>query len=827
MLSTVVLLLRGQVNKWSKFFSFIRVTNFKKVTLGVFMFRCLFVVVLFLCFNMSVLAQTTGRILGTVSHAETQQGLSDVNLVLKNTVLGTVSDASGRFVLPMVPAGNYTLLVSRLGYATLEQHVSVDASKDVPLTLQLNPQLLRLDAVHVEAERAYSAASSKTIRAFDLQIRPNNTAHDMLQQVPGLFIAQHAGGGKAEQIFLRGFDADHGTDVAISVDGVPVNMVSHGHGQGYADLHFQIPELIETVDVHKGPYFANYGNFATAGAVTFHTRDHLEHNSVRVEAGEFGTSRVTTLMQLPTQGPHQGAYFAGQFYATDGPFRSPQDFQRFNLFGKFHTHVSEMGKLAFSVSAFGSAWDASGQIPMRSVANGSLGRFEALDDLEGGTTSRQDLSLIYTLGESDQYLKLQAYTSRYTFKLFSNFTFYLDDPIQGDMIEQIDNRHIVGLNAEYRFLNAFGDRLAITTFGGGFRSDGVRVALWHSPDRVRQTQRVNSDIVENNLFLWAREELLLSPKLRMQLGLRADYFTFDVEDHLENVATNTGLPHASGYAQKRIVNPKGSVVFSPVETLDLFVNAGSSFHSNDARDVVIAKRIKELDQSLGRQGLNSAQIDAELRARNFDPDQRNIETLPRAIGAELGIRTQVTSRLHLGVAGWWLRSDQELVYVGDAGTTEISDQTRRMGLDFEGRMQLASWMWADADLNISRGKVKDAPSGADVVPLAPRLTSTGGLTMRHPKGLEGSLRYRLLDDRPANEDNSVVAEGYSVVDLSVAYQIGAVKLLLQVDNVLNTEWNEAQFDTESLLRGETEPVSEIHFTPGNPRNVQAGVSYQF
>ena len=790
------------------------------------MFRFFCFLAGFVCLTTSVVAQTSGRILGIVRDAETLQSLSDVNFVLKNTVLGTVSDARGHFVLPMIPPGNYTFIVSRLGYATLKKDVTIAPSTDTELTVQLKPQSLRLDDVYVEAERSYSAASSKTIRAFDLQIRPNNTAHDMLQLVPGLFIAQHAGGGKAEQIFLRGFDADHGTDVAISVDGIPVNMVSHGHGQGYADLHFQIPELIERVDVHKGPYFANRGNFATAGAVTFHTRDHLDHNTIRLEGGEFGSARVTTLMQMPTKDPHQGAYFAGQFYATDGPFLSPQNFQRFNLFGKFHTHVSEMSKLAFSVSAFGSAWDASGQIPLRSVQSG-LDRFGALDDLEGGTTSRQDVSLIYTLGESDRYLKLQAYASRYTFKLFSNFTFYLDDPIQGDMIEQIDNRNILGLNAEYRFTNAFGDRLAITTIGGGFRSDDIAVALWHSPDRVRQTSRVNSDIVENNLFLWAREELLLHPKFRVLLGIRADYFTFNVEDHLEQSTTHTGLPHASGFAQKHIFNPKGSFVFSPADKLDLFVNSGSSFHSNDARDVIIAQKIKELDKSFRRQGMMEAEIDDALRARNFDPEQRDIETLPRAVGAEVGVRTQVTPRLHLGVAGWWLRSDQELVYVGDAGTTEISDRTRRMGVDFEGRLQIAPWLWADADLNVSRGKIANAPAGADMVPLAPRLTSTGGLTVRHPRGLEGSLRYRLLDDRPANEDNSVVAEGYTVMDLTAGYQWRNMKLFVQVKNLFDTDWNEAQFDTESLLQGEIESVSEIHFTPGNPRNVLVGVGYQF
>ncbi|MGH7599166.1 MAG: TonB-dependent receptor, partial [bacterium] len=655
---------------------------------------------------------------------------------------------------------------------------------------------------------------------------PNRSAQDMLQLAPGLVIAQHAGGGKAEQIFLRGFDADHGTDVNISVDGMPVNMVSHGHGQGYADLHFMIPDVIEEVDVYKGPYFAEYGNLATAGAVAFRTREHIDGNMLRAEGGAFDTYRLTTLYQIPTTGEHNNAYFAGQFYNTDGPVDSPQGFRRFNLFGKFHTHISETAKLSFDISGFSSAWDASGQIPQRAVDNRLIDRFGALDDLEGGTTGRQNLNFTYeTRGKDNSEFAIQAYASKYNFKLFSNFTFFLNDAINGDMIEQTDARQILGLNTKYKFYHNLGLGIATTTFGGGYRADDMDVALWRSPNRVRAEKRVDANIAERNLFLWAQEEIVFSPRLRLQLGLRGDYFTFDVEDRFDTQPGN-GLPHASGYAQETILSPKANIVISPARSLDLFVNFGTGFHSNDARDVVIDQRVNELEKTLRRNGLSEGQIADSLTALNFDPAHREAQTLPRAVGAELGFRARIGDRLNFGAAGWWLDLEREFVYIGDEGATELSGRTRRYGLDFETRLKIFSWLYGDIDLTVSTGKLRDEPKDADEIPLAPRLVSTGGLTIRHAK-YEGGLRYRHIGDRPANESNSVTALGYTVLDLSATYRLGNYRIGLVAENLMDTNWNEAQFDTESRLRGETDPVSELHFTPGNPRNVRVGVSYSF
>ena len=314
----------------------------------------------------------------------------------------------------------------------------------------------------------------------------------------------------------------------------------------------------------------------------------------------------------------------------------------------------------------------------------------------------------------------------------------------------------------------------------------------------------------------------------MQLGLRGDYFTFDVNDKLDSkIDTITELPHASTYTQKLIVNPKLNLVFSPSTSVDLFFNAGSGFHSNDARDVIISQRIKEIEKSLGRKGYSEMEIDSVLIANNFNPVSSNIETLPRAIGTEIGAKLNIGTNVILGISTWYLYMQEELVFIGDEGNTEISGRTQRIGIDMEARVQLARWLWAYVDLNLAKGKYIDEPEGENNIPLAPRLTSTGGITAIHPSGFEGSLRYRYIGSRPANESNTVVAEGYTLINLRLGYKFGKATIFGSIENLTNTEWNEAQFDTESRLKFEPVPVSEINFTPGNPINVKLGISVHF
>jgi len=739
-----------------------------------------------------VLAQP-GSISGTVADSLSGESLPGVNVFLAGISQAATTDMEGRFSFPRIAPGRYELQAGLIGYTPSAQTVRVEPGGQPVLKILLSPRPIHLGELLVQADRSFTAASARAVRGFDLQVRPPASAQQLLQLAPGLVIAQHAGGGKAEQLFLRGFDADHGTDVAVSVDGMPVNMVSHGHGQGYADLHFVIPETIEDMEVFKGPYAAQFGNLATAGAVSFRTRDHLRENMVRLGGGQLGIAHYTALYQLPLADPDNTAYFASEYRRADGPFDAPQGFQRLNLFAKIHTHLSDRTTLTLDAGGFASAWDASGQIPDRAVRRGLIGRWGAIDDLEGGTTGRRNLNLTFReQGRNNSALTIQTFLSEYDFKLFSNFTFFLEDPAAGDMIEQTDDRRVWGLDTRYTLFHRAGPFLGHATLGGGLRADDAQVGLWHSPRRARRAPRVDADIRERHLFLWGQDEIFLDSRWRVILGLRNDYFTFDVDDHLELLPSS--LPHASGYAQEGIFSPKASLVFTPVPQLDLFANFGTGFHSNDARAVIIGERAS---------------------------------TLPHATGGELGTRARLWDRLNAGAAAWWLDLEREFVYVGDAGTTELSGRTRRLGLDLEARLQLLPYLWAGADLNLSRGTAQDEPRDADEIPLAPTRTATGGLTLRHPTGYEGSLRLRHVGERPANEDNSIVARGYTVFDLNAGYRFGRCKLELIAENLLDTEWNEAQFATQSRLPDEAAPVEELHFTPGNPFNARVEVSYFF
>lgn len=771
----------------------------------------------------------TATLGGIISNVSQREGLQGVNIVLKGSVQGTISGLHGDYLLNEIPAGNQTIIFSFIGYETMEIELDFVKGEDKKLDIELIPGSIDLSAVTIEARQPFSAASSKTIRDFDLKVKPVRSAQDILLMVPGLYIAQHAGGGKAEQIFLRGFDADHGTDVGISVDGMPVNMVTHGHGQGYADLHFIIPEIIDGLTVYKGPYFSQFGNFGTAGSVEFSTTDHPEMNLVKVEGGSFNTIKTTTVLKIPTAGKHQSAYIAGQYYHTDGPLENPQGFNRGNIYAKFHTHLTPRSELGLMMGAFTSAWNASGQVPQRAIDQGLISRWGAIDNMEGGTTGRYNISVDYHFMEGYEHdFLVQAYISKYDFKLYSNFTFWLNDPVNGDMIEQTDHRIIQGINTRYSFYKSLGSIRSYTKIGGSYRGDQIDLSLWSSPGRIRTGVLTDHTVNEVNMAFWLEEDLVFNRMFKLQLGLRGDYFTFDVLDHLDYSGfPDNGLPHASGYAQSAILSPKINFVLSPIKNIDFYINAGTGFHSNDARDVIIAQQINNIIHTRQMQGVSPGEIEQELLSKNFDPDQQSVKTLPRALGAELGTRVTIGKNILASLAGWSLHMEEELVYVGDEGITEISEETRRLGFDAEVRIQLAHWIWIDLDLNLSNGRYLNEPEGANYIPLAPRFTSQGGINFLHPSGIEGAIRYYYVGDRPANEDNSVIATGHFLNNAILGYRFHRFRIFVQIENILNVTWNEAQFDTESRLYNEASPVSELHFTPGNPRNFRTGISYEF
>jgi outer membrane receptor protein involved in Fe transport len=311
--------------------------------------------------------------------------------------------------------------------------------------------------------------------------------------------------------------------------------------------------------------------------------------------------------------------------------------------------------------------------------------------------------------------------------------------------------------------------------------------------------------------------------------LRHDYFTFSKDDKAGSSldSINNGLPHGTAVSFQSVFSPKLNFILSPYRNTDVFFNFGQGFHSNDARDVVIGNRVSELSNSWKNSGLTDAQIESRLSKYNFDPQMRNVGTLPKATAGEVGVKSRLFNQLHLSVSAWYLYLDKEFVYSGDGGVTELSSSTQRLGVDTEARLAISSWLWADVDVSAAKATINNLPAGQNYVPLAPTLTASGGISMVHEIGWNGSLRFRYLRNRPANEDNSVVATGHTLINASLSYHFKQLSYAINAENLLNRKWNEAQFATETRLKGEKSSVTELCYTPGNPINFQFSVSYKF
>lgn len=727
---------------------------------------------------------------GAVYDKETNLPLTGAHIVLIGTDKSTTSDAFGTYYFSDLAAGSYKLKVSFIGYESMLIEATVKEGETAILASQLGSASLELSEVTINSA---VQAPVNSISGVDIKLRPTRSAQDMLRMVPGLFIAQHAGGGKAEQIFLRGFDIDHGTDINLTVDGLPVNMVSHAHGQGYSDLHFLIPETVENIDFGKGPYYSNKGDFTTAGYVGFQTKNALRKSMFKLEGGQFDTYRAVAMLDVlgeKSKEQGQSAYIASEYLFTNGYFNSPQNFNRLNLFGKYNRYIDNNKILNISLSTFNSKWDASGQIPQRAVDAGIIGRFGAIDDTEGGNTRRSNVNVQLTsVLPGGATLKNQVYFTRYDFELYSNFTFLLNDSLNGDQIRQKENRNLTGYLGSYTQKSRLFNKDLITEAGVGMRYDEIHDnELSRTRSRRITTENIAlGDIDQLNAHAYVDENLMLTPKLTLNAGVRLDAFKFAYDNHLDSAYSRQSV-------SKTTFSPKLNLYYDATPGLRLFANSGIGFHSNDAR-VVIA--------------------------------QNGNEILPKAYGAEVGIVAKPTGNLIIHSSLWRLDLDQEFVYVGDEGIVEPSGKTRRYGLDVSLRYQLSSWLFADADLNITRPRALATPEGEDYIPLAPMLTSIGGLSFRFANGLNGSLRYRYLGDRPANEDNSVIAHGYFLADAVLNFTRPKYEIGFSIENITNTSWKEAQFDTESRLRWEQEPVSEIHFTPGTPFFLKVSLSYFF
>jgi hypothetical protein len=746
----------------------------------------------------AAVAQRPAALRGTVTDSLSGQPLAGVSVGLVGQPGGTATDALGQFRLAGLAAGTHQVRLGALGYRLKTSEITLIAGETRGLTTALSTTNLNLAEVTVSQARDPNQTLA-AISHIDQTLRPINSAQDLLRLVPGLFIAQHAGGGKAEQIFVRGFDADHGTDFAVSIDGLPVNMVSHAHGQGYADFHFVIPETVEQLRVYKGPYTARFGDFATAGAGEFTTKTSLDRSQVKLEVGRFDTRRALVMLDL--LGTHhlfskrpESAYVAAEYNFTNSYFDAPQHFKRFNGLFKYTGQLTDRTSLTLLGSHFTSNWDASGQIPDRAVSEGLISRFGSLDPSEGGSTNRTNASVVLTTAlPHDAVLRQQAYYSRYNFSLFSNFTFFKNDPVNGDEIDQTDHRNLYGYTGTYDRDNRLAGRNLHTVVGLGTRIDASDLGLRRAVQRRILDTVSTGRLYEQNINAYLDETLELTDRLTVNAAVRADLFIFQFRGQKADSAA--GFVPLTGRVTRGRVSPKLNFYYQLSPAVQLFVRSGLGFHSNDARGVV--------------QGTGS------------------FNALPRATGAEVGSTFKPVPSLVVNAALWTLHLQDELVYSGDEGTTESAGPTRRYGVDVSARYQLTGRLFLDADVNYSHGRIVNAPEGENRIPLAPSFTSIGGLTLKNPNGLSASLRYRHIDSRPAQEDNAIRARGYFLLDAVANYTRPRFQLGATAENLLNVAWNEAQFATDSQLRGEATSVNELNFTPGTPFFIKLNASVFF
>ncbi|MFC5044070.1 TonB-dependent receptor [Aquimarina hainanensis] len=689
----------------------------------------------------------------------------------------THTNEKGAFKLAPVTIGD-TLVISHVNY----KKKTIVVSDFKPTTIILEENLVTLEEITIRKE----LNALNVITAIDIQANPVNSSQEILQKVPGLFIGQHAGGGKAEQIFLRGFDIDHGTDITITADGLPVNMVSHAHGQGYADLHFVIPETVDKIDFGKGAYYADKGNFNTAGYVNFKTKNSLNSSIVKLDIGQFNTQRFLGMFNLLNNNK-QSAYIASEYILTDGYFDSSQNFDRLNIFGKYTNSITDTEKIGITISHFTSTWDASGQIPQRAVTSGLISRFGAIDDTEGGSTSRTNVLVTYnkTLSENAS-IQNKVYYNTYDFELFSNFTFFLDDPVNGDQIKQKETRNIYGFHSDYK--------QDFTTIDGSF-SAGISLRndqssdneLSHTLNRRETLNQIQfGTINETNFGAYVNANVTFG-KLTINPALRLDYFNFKYNNALQT-------SYKTQSQTESIISPKLNIFYNYNDNLQLYAKTGKGFHSNDTR-VVVA--------------------------------QNGTDILPASYGFDTGFIWKPIPKLLINTAYWYLFLEQEFVYVGDAGIVEPSGKTNRQGIDFSLRYEPVNQLFFNIDANYTYARASEEIEGQDFIPLAPDFTVTSGLNYKSKSGFYGGAQLRFIDDRPANEDNSIVAEGYTVTDLNAGYEYKNITVGLQIQNLFDVAWNETQFATESRLQNEVDATEEIHFTPGTPFFLKGTISVRF
>ncbi len=645
-------------------------------------------------------------------------------------------------------------------------------------------------------------ASEGAIGEADLKDLPLLRRGEIMETVPGLVVTQHSGDGKANQYFLRGFNLDHGTDFAFSVDDVPVNLPSHAHGQGYSDLNFMIPELVSFIEYRKGPFYPDVGDFSGSGAANVHLVNSLPQGTLNLQGGRFGFVRGLVAAS-PTLGPGTLLY-AFEYNHYDGPWVVHEDSNRFNGLLRYHwTSAKDQYTLTASVYAAPS-WHATDHVAERAIEEGLISRFGTLDPSDGGNTGRGALTFNWTRKRDAGTTTLTLYGFYYRLNLFSDFTYFLDDPVNGDQFEQIDRRYVGGAHLKRTWTQTWFGKDVENVLGVQIRNDYLPLSgLDHTANR--QVVMVNPDgssgiyiddrIEEFTTGTYGNNQIQWTDWLRTNVGLRADVFAVDVTSH--------NLPENSGSKASAIVNPKASLIFGPWKKTELYLDLGSGFHSNDARGVTITT----------------------APSNPLVPPKR-VPLLVRTKGAEMGTRTSILPGLVSTLSLWYLQSDLELTFAGDAGDTEATSQSRKFGVEWANFYKPTSWLTLAADIALTHARYVDDTAGP-YIPNSIPIVVSGVATVEAPIGIFGSARLRYFSSQPLIEDNSVREPDSMIVDAKFGYRRDRYEVAVDVLNLLDSKSDDIAYYYESRLRGDPIGVNGVHIHPVEPFEVRAGLTVHY
>ena len=639
-----------------------------------------------------------------------------------------------------------------------------------------------------------TAASEVRISGEEINALPVSRVGEVLEVVPGLIVTQHSGEGKANQYFLRGFNLDHGTDLAIKVDGMPVNMPTHGHGQGYADINFLIPELIQSINVRKGPYYADTGDFSSAGSVDINYLNQLPKNLAQVTVGSFGYQRALAAGSTAVgEGTLLGAIVANKY---DGPWAVPDDVRKVSGVLRYSQGTLTDG-FTLSAMAYSNGWTSTDQVAQRAIDQGLIDRFGTLDPTDGGTSSRFSLSGNWAQSGDYGQTRANAYVIRSSLRLFNNFTYFLDDPVNGDQFSQLDRRTVYGFDASHAFDARVAGIETQTRIGLQTRGDDIEVGLFKTLQRQELSTVREDRVQEGNVGLWADTTARWTDWLRTTVGVREDFFA-------GHVFSDT--PQNSGNAQAAMTSPKAGIVLGPWYKTEFYGNAGYGLHSNDIRGATIT-------------------VDPTDKVTPLD----RVPLLVRSKGAEVGIRTKAVEGLTSSLAVFVLDFDSELLFVGDAGTTEASRPSRRVGVEWTNEYKPLPWMKVDLDVAYTRARFTDFDPVGNFIPGAPAWVASGAVTFGRDTGWFGALTARYFGPRPLIEDDSVRSQSSLIFNARAGYQFdNGMRLQLDVLNLFNANTNQIEYYYLSRLPGEPiDGVADRHIHPAEPLAVRLTLAARF